>query len=78
MYQTKYCLRLHQMLEICCRPHAQWVDDQEVIWEKPRGKARGIFLALNGCNHGADGWWDAQPACKDCLGARAVPSNALD
>lgn len=41
---------------------------QEVIWEKPRSQAKGVFLALNGCNHGPDGWWDRQPSCEDCLG----------
>lgn len=47
----------------------QHVGDQEVMWEKPAdGEPVGVFLLLNGCNHGADGWWDPQPACPHCLG----------
>jgi zinc transporter 2 len=57
------------------------VDEQEAIWEKPRGEPRGVFLLLNGCNHGADGWWDAQAGCDDCLGLpeeKAIVKAAID
>jgi len=50
-------------------PVTEHVGDQEVMWEKPAdGEPVGVFLLLNGCNHGADGWWDPQPACPHCLG----------
>lgn len=51
---------------------------QEVMWERPAGReAAGVLLLLNGCNHGADGWWDPQPACKKCLGALAPSSTVF-
>lgn len=51
-------------------PVTERVGDQTVMWEKPWGgeNAAGVFLLLNGCNHGAEGWWDPQPACPHCLG----------
>lgn len=40
------------------------------MWEKPGrgGHPSGVFLLINGCNHGCESWWDAQPACPHCLG----------
>ena len=54
------------------------IGEQEVIWERPRGAPRGVFLLLNGCNHGANGWWDEQPGCDGCLGAPASSAQAAD
>lgn len=51
-------------------PNIERVGEQDVMWERPSGVGppKGIFLLLNGCNHGPEGWWDSQSACPQCLG----------
>ncbi|KAH7619977.1 hypothetical protein Ndes2526B_g05224 [Nannochloris sp. 'desiccata'] len=54
--------------EYGCGVHVERIRGQDVVWELPRQKPRGVIMFAHGCHHAAGDLWPPSPQCQTCLG----------